>query len=312
MPFLRFSRDRRGYESTFLLQSARRRGDQDRARLLYWFRSPPHVKLGRAAFDEDAIRGLEEQHPDVEFDWARILTAKPPAAPPAEPVRLPRRVRRGEPPPVPFRPPEVKRPVPVFPADGQDHVVALPVPDEPDSVAGPELPAEPPDAPPARRFVRVYDAPEPQAPAAEADVSEAEGEGGDERVEPHHLSDPSAVERELGSDRLNRLRGQYAAVLARIGTRVSDPVLAEKLRAVAERANPDAWVTSGDVASGLAGLDTVYEELARHVGRRRRRRRGRGAGSREARAVEGSGSDQAGPPEVEDFDAPDGEEPEPE
>jgi hypothetical protein len=28
--------------------------------------------VGRAAFDETAIRALEDQHPGVEFDWPRI------------------------------------------------------------------------------------------------------------------------------------------------------------------------------------------------------------------------------------------------
>ena len=90
---------------------------------------------------------------------------------------------------------------------------------------------------------------------------------------PHHLSDPSAVERMLGSEQLGRLRGQYAAALARIGRRITDGALAESLRAVAERINPDAWVTEDDVRQGLQGTSAVQEELARHVGYRRRRRR---------------------------------------
>ena len=73
MPFLRFSRDRRGYENTFLLHAARPRGERDRPRLLYWFRTPPHLKVGRTPFDEEAIRLLEDAHPEVEFDWSRLL-----------------------------------------------------------------------------------------------------------------------------------------------------------------------------------------------------------------------------------------------
>jgi len=73
---LRFDRDRRGYETTALVQpSARGRGK----RLLYWFRTPPAVRVGRAPIDETAIRLLEQHNPDVEFDWTRILKA-PPAA----------------------------------------------------------------------------------------------------------------------------------------------------------------------------------------------------------------------------------------
>jgi hypothetical protein len=82
VPFLRFSRDRRGYENTFLLHAAKPRGEKNRPRLLYWFRTPPHLKVGRTPFDEDAIRLLEDEHPEVEFDWPRLLEA--PAAASAE------------------------------------------------------------------------------------------------------------------------------------------------------------------------------------------------------------------------------------
>ena len=47
-------------------------------RLLYWFRTPPGVRVGRAPIDEAAIRLLEQHNPDVEFDWTRILKAPPP------------------------------------------------------------------------------------------------------------------------------------------------------------------------------------------------------------------------------------------
>jgi len=46
-------------------------------RLLYWFRTPPGVRVGRAPIDETAIRLLEQHNPDVEFDWTRILKAPP-------------------------------------------------------------------------------------------------------------------------------------------------------------------------------------------------------------------------------------------
>ena len=46
---------------------------------MYWFRTPPGVRVGRAPIDETAIRLLEQHNPDVQFDWTRILKA-PPAA----------------------------------------------------------------------------------------------------------------------------------------------------------------------------------------------------------------------------------------
>ena len=78
MPSLRFTRDKRGYETTSLVHAGRRNG-RSRQRILYWFRTPPGVKVGRPALDEDAIRWIEEHNPDIEFDWPKILEAQPPA-----------------------------------------------------------------------------------------------------------------------------------------------------------------------------------------------------------------------------------------
>jgi hypothetical protein len=68
---------------------------------LYWFRSPPGVRVGRAPIDEDGIRLLEEHHPEIRFDWPQILKGEeekepvtlPPPAPtpdplPTEPINL--------------------------------------------------------------------------------------------------------------------------------------------------------------------------------------------------------------------------------
>ena len=70
MPFLRLTRDRRGFENTFLMHADR---PGERPRLLYWYRTAPGVMQGRAALDEDAIRTIEEQHPDIDFDWPAII-----------------------------------------------------------------------------------------------------------------------------------------------------------------------------------------------------------------------------------------------
>ncbi|MFN2446208.1 MAG: hypothetical protein ABR606_11595 [Vicinamibacterales bacterium] len=93
MPFLRLSRDRRGYESTFLLH-ARHVGE--RPTVLYWYRTAPGVRVGRPALDEDAIRVIEEQHPDIEFDWGQILEVGAATLVEAEPVAA---WRRKPPPP---------------------------------------------------------------------------------------------------------------------------------------------------------------------------------------------------------------------
>ena len=83
MPLLRFSRDKRGYEHFYLVQPvANRRGRPSEHRILYWYRSPPNVKVGRGPFDEETRRLVEAQNPGVEFDWQKIRnTPFPPPAP---------------------------------------------------------------------------------------------------------------------------------------------------------------------------------------------------------------------------------------
>jgi hypothetical protein len=92
MTFMRVARDQRGYETTLLLYT-RRPGD--RPRVLYWYRTAPGVRVGRGALDEDAIRAIEEQHPDVEFDWPQLIEEA--ASVPPEVERRPERPRRKTP-----------------------------------------------------------------------------------------------------------------------------------------------------------------------------------------------------------------------
>ena len=82
MPYLRFSRTGRGYEHTYVLHTFRGAGES-RPRLLYWFRTPPGVRVGRHPLDEDAIRALEESNPGLSFDWGRMLKVQPPPRPDA-------------------------------------------------------------------------------------------------------------------------------------------------------------------------------------------------------------------------------------
>lgn len=74
---MRFNRDKRGYETTALVEQGSRRRGRGGQRLLYWFRTPPGVRVGRAALDEQGMRLLEEHNPDVDFDWPRILRDAP-------------------------------------------------------------------------------------------------------------------------------------------------------------------------------------------------------------------------------------------
>jgi len=56
-----------------------RRGKPGRSQVLYWYRTPPGVRVGRKPFSEDVQRMLEAQHPGVTFDWPAIInTPMPP------------------------------------------------------------------------------------------------------------------------------------------------------------------------------------------------------------------------------------------
>ena len=71
MPYLKFSRDKRGYENFFLIEPSSGGRDQRgraRPRLLFWFRTPPHVKVGRVPFSDDVRKIVEAQNPDLTFD----------------------------------------------------------------------------------------------------------------------------------------------------------------------------------------------------------------------------------------------------
>jgi len=100
MPFIRLSRDRRGYEHLYLLHMDPRRG-RARAALLYWARSPADLRVGREPLDRATQVRLERAHPDLVFDWtslARTVTAgraqQDTAAAPAAGVRASSQRRR--------------------------------------------------------------------------------------------------------------------------------------------------------------------------------------------------------------------------
>ncbi len=138
MPFLRLTRDRRGYEHTFLVHA-----DQpgETPRVLYWYRTAPGVLIGRPALDEEAIRTIEEQHPTIEFDWPAILALRE-AMPPEEeerPARPPQRRGRSPRRESPRPSPEARRR-----ADVQPETEAAPAGSGEPTVDDTESPEAPP------------------------------------------------------------------------------------------------------------------------------------------------------------------------
>ena len=243
---MRFTRDKRGYETTSLVHAVRRQG-RSRQRILYWFRTPPGVKVGRPALDEDAIRWIEEHNPDIEFDWQKILEAQPPPpAPPEDPRH--RRGRRDR--------PERKKAAPQQPASTRP---AEPVePAEPDDLEAAE-PREPPVEP-------VFEA-----------IEQLTHPDAEEEIEP-----PSMPVDALGPEQLIRLRARYSELQARITERGGDPERVEALRLQAESLNPDAWVTEEEVRKGIEEFEPKIRELRAALGLKRRRRSRRGGRHRKA------------------------------
>jgi len=78
VPVVRFSRDKRGYEYVYLVHTTTRRGKPGRTRVLYCYRTPPGIRIGRKPFDEEVQRTVEQQNPGVTFDWPSIITAEMP------------------------------------------------------------------------------------------------------------------------------------------------------------------------------------------------------------------------------------------
>jgi hypothetical protein len=286
----------------------RRRG-KSRPRILYWFRTPPGVRIGRSALDEAAIRLIEEHNPDVEFDWTRILKGQDAPAEQKPPQDRRGRTRHEYAP----RQDAVR---PVAPAEARQQVEA----------ATPEAPAAP-----------LAETVQPEFPDRPAEATHS-GAPAPAAAEPRHRSTPpveelppidqaaiddllsdspailtsigtapdvpaSPAEARLGSEGLSRLRARHAEVLARISETVTDPVRREELKSQAERLNPDTWVTDAEVTQGLESYETVFESLRTVVGRGRKRRR-RSAG----RSRNSSGPATPSQPVAASFESVEGEE----
>ncbi len=73
MPFIRVTRDKRGYESTLVMHAYRPNGGGQRGRVLYFFRTPSNLQMGRRALDAEVMEALEHTHPDLSFDWTTLL-----------------------------------------------------------------------------------------------------------------------------------------------------------------------------------------------------------------------------------------------
>ncbi len=93
MPYVKVSRDKRGYETYYLLEGSGQ-PNQSRPRVLFWFRTPPQIKVGREPFSDEIQQAIESRYPDLTFDWPRLKATQPPSQD-AERWRERRRLERA-------------------------------------------------------------------------------------------------------------------------------------------------------------------------------------------------------------------------
>jgi hypothetical protein len=244
VPFLRVIRDKRGYETTYLMHWYRE-GARQRSRILYVFRSPGGVRVGRESLEPEVLRDIEANYPDIAFDWKAVLDNKQ-IVETAPDLRRPRKRRRPEDDVPPAAEPGTPKPHPATSARG----------------AGTQR--------------------DPQDRAGQSrGASSAEGHSGEGGRPPI----PSTIDGATPDEQTAFLVRWYPIVRERIPQRTADPARREALLALAERLNPAAWTDADQIAAGLQQAAEALERLSHVFARRRRRsRRAKGperGGSRE-------------------------------
>jgi len=94
-----------------------REGGRQHSRILYAFRSPGSVRVGRHPLEPDVLQAIEAEYPEITFDWTVVRDNQQLIEPAAEPRRRrprteeapsaapPEAVRAETPPQAPARPP---------------------------------------------------------------------------------------------------------------------------------------------------------------------------------------------------------------
>lgn len=205
----------------------------DRPRLLYWYRTAPGIVLGRPPLDEDAIRTIEEQHPDIDFDWPAILALAEVMTPEDEAPAAARKPRKGR----DSREPREQREQresrrgrdgarDAAPVEGIEHQGA----DEPTRTG--HQPVEP------------VEPLEPEQP-----------------VESRNRLVEELAGREIGS----RLRARHAEIISRIEEADIDGAAKGALFKRAEAIDPELWMTPEQVLEGVRNADAQYEKLKSEI-----------------------------------------------
>ena len=250
MPFVRYARDRRGYETLYVMHAFDADG-RGRPRVLYACRTVPYARVGRAPIDESVQRRIETAYPNIGFEWPRLLKEAAASAPRPEKPDTRNEPRKG-------RGRERERKRPVARAD-VPQVPAVPSVPQVRFEAPVEAPVAEPAPPPAAAI--EPEPPEPPEPRTEPA----------ERVEPPEPIGPLLVDRAwpvvvvIGEGRALILRGRYIEIANRVLSRVSDPDEQRRLSGDAARLNPEGWKTDEAARAGVAGFDAAYEAIAARI-----------------------------------------------
>jgi hypothetical protein len=216
----------------------------ERPRLLYWYRTAPGITLGRSPLDEDAIRAIEEQHPDIEFDWPAILALSEVMTPEDEAPQRPQQREQRE--------ARKERQRPGRDAGGPREREPASARETPRSASAGESGGE------LRRDDRTDENVSPVKPMAEAlpdAVSETPQETQTVLSAPHSGLVDQLAGREIGS----RLRGRHAEMAMRV--RDADPSVRDSLMKRVESIDPDRWDTPEAVLHGVSNADAIFEQL---------------------------------------------------
>ena len=249
MPYLRFSRDKIGNENTFVLHSGKARS-KSHPQMLYLFRTPPNIKVGRHPLDAEAIRAVEEHNPTVTFDWKKMLKVKGSLSSEsgrqlAHGVRKRSKSQSGANKAVRRQKPEVR----------SSAVEYLKAPTGLTDEIAPD---------------RQDEAVDPQLLEAEAHLTdESSDEGRDEALEvPGEGDSQHPVVSLMGYNTLSRLRARYAETQARINEKAGGQRDLGSIRKQAEQLNPDRWETIEAAVTGIEQFETNAEAVRAKLGRR--------------------------------------------
>ena len=241
MPFVRYARDRRGYETLYVMHAYENGGDgRARPRVLYACRSVPYARVGRAPLDESVQRRIQTAYPTLDFDWPRLLKDAAASAPrPEKPDKRdePRKSRGRD------------RTRKARPSQGTQVPQVPEVPQLPESEPEPERSIEPRE--PMERVEPV----EPVPVAFE--------------VGPLHVDRAWPVVALIGEGRALVLRGRYIEIAHRVLSRVDDEAERGRLLAEAARLNPEGWKSADAARAAVERFDAAYDALASRLRQQR-------------------------------------------